>query len=171
MPATRPYASIHMRSPLGPMKLTGTEKSLTALDFVDEKEGTPADTENSRRPPAVLTDAAAQLDDYFKGRRAVFTLPLAPAGTAFQVRVWQALQKVPYGRTVSYGDIARAIGHPNACRAVGGANNRNPISIVIPCHRIIGADGRLTGYGGGLWRKKWLLEHEQASSGARTAIL
>jgi methylated-DNA-[protein]-cysteine S-methyltransferase len=100
------------------------------------------------------------MDEYFEGSRKEFQLPLAPEGTDFQKRVWSELLNIPYGATCSYLDVARALGDANAIRAVGAANGRNPISIIIPCHRVIGADGSLTGYGGGLWRKEWLLRHE-----------
>ena len=147
--------TIYFRSPIGPMKIVGTGDNLTALDFVSKMGA-----DDSPNPPSVLKDTYAQLDEYFLGRRQAFTLPLAPHGTEFQQMVWRELQKVPFGRTVAYGDIARAMGRPGASRAVGGANNKNPISIIIPCHRIIGADKSLTGYGGGMWRKAWLLKHE-----------
>jgi methylated-DNA-[protein]-cysteine S-methyltransferase len=148
--------TIYFRSPIGPMKIVGTGYNLTALDFVEEMG-----TDDTPNPPAVLKDTYTQLDEYFRGRRQGFTLPLAPGGTEFQQSVWHELEKIPFGHTVAYGDIARAMGRPKACRAVGGANNKNPISIIIPCHRIVGADRRLTGYGGGLWRKAWLLKHEK----------
>ena len=110
---------------------------------------------------STLTDIAAmQLDEYFAGKRKKFDMPLNPQGTAFQLSVWKALQAVPYGKTRSYKQIAQAIGNPKACRAVGLANNKNPIWIIIPCHRVIGADGALTGYGGGLRMKEKLLEIE-----------
>ena len=102
-------------------------------------------------------EASRQLQEYFSGRRKIFTLPLAPKGTDFQMRCWEALLKVPYGETRSYGDIARSVGSPRGFRAVGMANNRNPISIIIPCHRIIGSDGKLVGFGGGLDIKEFLL--------------
>jgi methylated-DNA-[protein]-cysteine S-methyltransferase len=111
-----------------------------------------------------LREAVAQLDEYFRGRRKEFTLELQLSGTEFQKQVWRELLKIPYGRTVSYGVLAAALGKPGSARAVGGANHRNPVSIVIPCHRVIGADGQLVGYGGGLWRKKWLLAHEKKPS-------
>jgi len=105
----------------------------------------------------LIRKAAAQLDEYFKGKRKTFDLPLALHGTAFQTRVWEALQNIPYGQTVSYGQIAAAAGNPKACRAAGMANNRNPVTIIIPCHRVIGSDGSLTGYAGGLELKQKLL--------------
>ena len=107
-----------------------------------------------------LDEVAAQLEQYFARRRTRFELPLAPAGTAFQRRVWKALLDVGYGETVSYGELAVRLGRPGSARAVGRANAANPVAIVVPCHRVIGADGTLTGYGGGLDRKAWLLEHE-----------
>jgi methylated-DNA-[protein]-cysteine S-methyltransferase len=109
----------------------------------------------------VLTKAARQLDAYFGGRLKIFDLPLAAAGTSFQRRVWDALCDIPFGETRSYGQLAKAIGKPSAMRAVGAANGSNPIAIVVPCHRVIGADGSLTGFGGGLERKKFLLSLEQ----------
>jgi O-6-methylguanine DNA methyltransferase len=105
--------------------------------------------------------AVHQLGEYFRGERRAFTLRLAPAGTDFQKRVWAELGKIPFGATATYGGIAAALRNPGAARAVGGANHLNPISIVIPCHRVIGAGSELRGYGGGLWRKRWLLEHER----------
>jgi len=110
----------------------------------------------------LIKKAAAQLAEYFARRRAEFDLPLAPAGTEFQRSVWQALETIPFGETRSYGDIAVQIGNPKACRAVGMANNRNPIAIIIPCHRVIGRDGSLTGYGGGLDVKQYLLDLESS---------
>jgi len=108
-----------------------------------------------------LKAGVKQIDEYFKGNRSKFLLNLDPAGTKFQRSVWRQLEKIPFGEVVSYGQIAEAIGNPRACRAVGNANGKNPISIIIPCHRVIGSDGRLTGYGGGLWRKEWLIKHER----------
>jgi methylated-DNA-[protein]-cysteine S-methyltransferase len=108
-----------------------------------------------------LEECLAQIDQYFQGTRQEFSLQLAPEGTDFQQQVWRELSKIPYGQTASYLDIARAIGNEQAVRAVGAANGQNPISIIIPCHRVIGSDGKLTGYGGGLWRKEWLLTHER----------
>jgi methylated-DNA-[protein]-cysteine S-methyltransferase len=123
------------------------------------------------RDPDFLPAARQQLAEYFAGARRVFDLPLAPAGTPFQQRVWRALIDIPYGRTVSYGALARCIGSPGAARAVGLANNRNPLPIVIPCHRVIGADGSLTGYGGGLHVKEHLLALEGARPDAQPMLL
>ena len=117
------------------------------------------------RDDTAFDDVRAQLDEYFAGRRTTFDLQLNAAGTAFQKKVWGALAEIPYGETASYGQTAAAIGVPDAARAVGLANGQNPISIIVPCHRVIGANGSLTGYGGGLDAKKWLLSHEAAHSG------
>jgi methylated-DNA-[protein]-cysteine S-methyltransferase len=140
-------------SPIGLIEIGGTAEKILSLYFVDE-----------RRPDAELhttvEEAARQVGEYFAGARREFELNLAFHGTAFQERVWRQLLAVPYGRVASYQDIANAIGQPRAVRAVGAANGQNPISILVPCHRIIGSDGRLVGYGGGLWRKEWLLRHE-----------
>jgi methylated-DNA-[protein]-cysteine S-methyltransferase len=121
-----------------------------------------------RRPEvAPLPEVRRQLAEYFAGRRQTFSLPLAPWGTTFERRVWQELCAIPHGETRSYAEVARAIGHPDACRAVGRANGRNPIAVVIPCHRVIGSDGSLTGYGGGLPLKRFLLDLEGARSAGR----
>ena len=113
----------------------------------------------------ILTAASGQLAAYFTGALRAFTLPLAPNGTDFQRRVWRALEAIPYGATISYAELARRVGNTTAVRAVGAANGRNPIPIIVPCHRVIGSDGSLTGFGGGLDRKRWLLQHEGALSG------
>ena len=129
----------------------------------------------TRHDGAVTTDwpfpeISAQLDAYFAGDREDFDLALAPHGTPFQQRVWAELTRIPYGETMSYSEVAQRLGDPKLVRAVGLANGRNPISIVIPCHRVIGANGSLVGYGGGLERKKWLLEHEAVTSGRRLPV-
>ena len=153
----------YVDSPIGTIELRERNGFLTDLNFRDEKAG--AETQTS----PVLSACALQLGEYFSGNRAAFDLPLAPEGTVFQRDVWNALRKVLFGRTATYGEVARKIGRPSAGRAVGAANGANPISIIIPCHRIVGSDGRLTGYGGGLWRKEWLLRHEKkcADAGGR----
>jgi methylated-DNA-[protein]-cysteine S-methyltransferase len=117
------------------------------------------------RDDSAFDDVRTQLDEYFTGLRTDFDLPLHPAGTTFQVRVWAALRTIPYGETASYAEVAEAIGSPGAFRAVGAANGQNPIPIVVPCHRVIGAQGALVGYGGGLDAKRWLLSHEAAHTG------
>ena len=150
-------------SPVGPLALLSDGTSLTAILFDGERQSRRAND------PTVANDSAEpfpqarqELAEYFAGARTKFDVPLAPEGTAFQRRVWQALLQVPYGATATYGDIARKIGSPKAVRAVGAANGRNPIAIVVPCHRVIGANGTLTGYGGGLTRKRALLDLETA---------
>ena len=155
-----------MPSPVGPLTLVGEGDDLDRPVLRGRRE-------RARRARtgcgtiAACARRSTQLQEYFAGKRTRFDLPLAPRGTAFQKAVWAALLRIPFGETASYGDIARAIGKPAASRAVGGANHRNPIAIVIPCHRVIGADGSLTGYGGGLDHKRLLLELESRVRSAR----
>ena len=146
-------------SPIGTLKIVAAEQGICALHFQGEKVLSQKELSAPLHP--VLRQAVRELDEYFSGDRRVFTLPMTPKGTPFQHLVWEALQKIPYGTTCSYGEIAAAIGNPRASRAVGMANNRNPLPIFIPCHRVIGADGRLVGYGGGLDIKRKLLALEQ----------
>ena len=140
-------------SPLGRLRLTEEGGALTRLDFVEDEPLRPPET-------PLLIQAERELGEYFSGTRRGFDLPLAPQGTDFQRRVWRALQDIPYGQTRSYAQLAAAVGAPRACRAVGGANGRNPLPILIPCHRVIAADGRLAGFSAGLERKEALLELE-----------
>lgn len=147
-----------VQTPIGRLGLVEEENRLTNLYF--EHESLPPGLEV--RKTELLAEASQQLLEYFSGKRRVFTLPLAPAGTGFQRRVWQALCRIPYGETVSYQAVARAIGNEKAVRAVGQANHRNPIPIIIPCHRVIGKGGALVGYGGGLKIKETLLAMEKA---------
>jgi len=147
-------------SPVGPLVLTSDGTALTGVLF-----GAELDPTWSTEPCAVLDRAAAQLDEYFAGERTEFDLPLEPAGTPFQRSTWLALREIPYAETINYGQLALRVGNPKASRAVGLANGRNPISIVVPCHRVIGADGSLTGYGGGLDRKRLLLDLERRVAG------
>lgn len=145
----------YWESPVGLVEIGCSPVGVVALNFV----------ESSRQPAAttpLLSAAQEQLAAYFAGELRLFDLPLDLRGTDFQRRVWAQLLKVPYGETASYLEIALALGDPKSIRAVGAANGRNPVSIVVPCHRIIGSDGKLIGYGGGLWRKEWLLRHEGA---------
>ncbi len=148
-------------SPLGDLLLLRDEVGITGLYLPSGKhpQQPPAD---AVRDDAAFEDVRIQLAEYFAGDRDDFDLPLHPAGTEFMRRVWDALREIPHGETRSYRDLAEAVGSPAAVRAVGAANGRNPISIVVPCHRVIGADGALTGYGGGLPAKQWLLQHEAA---------
>ncbi|MDQ6700251.1 MAG: methylated-DNA--[protein]-cysteine S-methyltransferase [Acidobacteriota bacterium] len=155
MSESRLYTKIE--SPIGELLLTADAHGLTGL-FMNAKARIP--DESSRREDTVLHEAKRQIDAYFSGRLKVFDLPIVFTGTPFQNDVWNALRDIPFGETMSYGSLARRVGRPAASRAVGAANGRNPISIVVPCHRVIGADGSLTGYGGGMDRKRWLLHHE-----------
>jgi methylated-DNA-[protein]-cysteine S-methyltransferase len=152
-------------SPVGPLTLVGTRDALTGLYMRRQRHRPPQDR-FGEPDPAPFAEAIEQLADYFAGRRTEFDLPLAPRGTEFQRRVWAALRQIPYGRTVSYGELAAEIGRPSAARAVGMANGRNPIGIIVPCHRVVGATGDLTGYGGGLDRKRQLLDLERATLAA-----
>ncbi|MBD0850427.1 methylated-DNA--[protein]-cysteine S-methyltransferase [Maribacter arenosus] len=145
-------AFIH--TPLGIAKLEGDEDGLASITVLDDKLPV------SDVIPEVLEDAVYQLGEYFDGRRQTFSLNLNPTGTEFQKRVWVALQEIPYGKTVSYLQLSKTLGDVKAIRAVASANGKNPLWIVIPCHRVIGSDGSLIGYAGGLHRKKWLLNHE-----------
>ena len=150
-------------SPIGELLLTASDSALTGVWFPGKGEVTCAPANDGRGPAnAVLARACEQLAEYFAGTRTTFAVPLEPAGTPFQRRVWEALRAIPYGATLSYSELARRLGDVRATRAVGAANGRNPIPIVVPCHRVVGADGSLTGFGGGLDRKRWLLEHEGA---------
>lgn len=148
-------------SPIGELLLVGDGERLSALRFA----GRAARIDDSwRRAEEPFADARRQLDEYFAGERVRFELELAPSTTApgLERRVWAQLARIPYGHTTSYGELARSLGEPGAARAVGAANARNPFAIIVPCHRVIGADGRLTGYGGGIERKRFLLELEGA---------
>jgi methylated-DNA-[protein]-cysteine S-methyltransferase len=147
-------------SPVGDLLLRTNGTALTGV-FLDVDRA-PRVGSDWRRDAAGLRPFRAQLQAYFGGELQSFDLPLAMNGTPFQQTVWSALRNIPYGATISYGELARRIGKPKASRAVGLANGSNPLSIVVPCHRVIGADGSLTGYGGGLERKRWLLRHERA---------
>ena len=143
-----------IKSPLGITRLEGDENGLSTITVLDSEE------ELTEIIPEVLEDAVYQLREYFSGQRKVFDLALNPEGTDFQKKVWKTLLDVPYGKTISYLELSKTLGDVKAIRAVAAANGKNPIWIVIPCHRVIGSDGSLTGYAGGLHRKKWLLNHE-----------
>ncbi len=153
-------------TPLKTLTLLSDGTALTGIYLSEHKDATPRGTDWQNRDAATpFAEAKRQLQEYFDGTRTTFDLPLNPSGTDFQRRVWQKLQAIPFGVTISYGELARRIGDPNASRAVGLANGRNPLSIVIPCHRVIGANGKLTGYAGGIERKQWLLKFEAARTG------
>ncbi len=147
-------------SPIGPLTLTGDGTTLTSRHMVLHR-GRPGPAPGGRRADDAFGGARAQLGAYFAGELREFDVPLAPAGSPWQLRVWDALREIPYGETASYGEIARRVGAPDAPRAVGTANGSNPIAIIVPCHRVIGANGKLTGYGGGLDRKRFLLGLER----------
>jgi len=154
MPEEAPVHQAQFQSPIGGVRVTVNDGgSLVSVSFVDNEL-----VESDLNGPAAAV--AQQLEQYFAGTRTIFDLVVAPEGTEFEKRVWKDLVEIPFGATETYGAIAARLGDPGASRAVGVANARNPVAIVIPCHRVIGADGDLTGYAGGLWRKQWLLGHE-----------
>lgn len=151
-------------SPIGELLLTGDGESITGVLMEMARWGHPS-LAAMRHDDGPFAAARKQLAAYFAGELRAFDLPLSPVGTEFQRGVWMALRAIPYGETTSYAAIARGVGNPKGVRAVGLANGRNPISIIVPCHRVVGSDGSLTGYGGGIERKKWLLEHETRFGG------
>ena len=163
------YVHTKVSSPVGRLTLVASDAGLAGILWENDRQGRvrlPIETRESGHP--VLVDTARQLDEYFAGQRQAFAVPLDPVGTAFQRQVWDALLTIPYGETRSYGQIARQIGLPNAVRAVGAANGRNPVSIIVPCHRVVGATGKLTGFAGGLEAKAHLLaleSHERKAAG------
>lgn len=147
----------HIQTPLGIATIKGNENGIAAIAIADEGVV-------SEVIPSVLQEAVTQLQDYFDGKRTYFDFQLNPVGTDFQQKVWKGLCEIPFGKTMSYLELAKQLGDVKAIRAVASANGKNPLWIVVPCHRVIGTDGSLTGYAGGLWRKKWLLEHENPST-------
>ncbi|MGG1661605.1 methylated-DNA--[protein]-cysteine S-methyltransferase [Brevibacillus sp. NRS-1366] len=146
-------------SPIGVLEIIGTDDAISSIMFAEHT--LPQAPEERANCPQVFWDCYQQLDDYFKGTRREFSFPVSMAGTSFQKTVWHTLTTIPFGQTASYSFLAKTIGNEKAVRAVGNANGKNRLSIVVPCHRIVGANGSLTGYAGGLWRKEWLLEHEK----------
>jgi len=155
-----------VQAPFGPLRIVATRDAILAIHFEHSRDKIASQAEPAHD---VLDVAEAQLNDYFSGTRTVFDFPLRPDGTDFQRAVYRELLTIVFGETCSYSDIARAVGRPDAVRAVGAANGQNPIPIVIPCHRVIGKNGSLTGYGGGIETKRWLLDHEKPSL-FRTAL-
>lgn len=149
-----------VETPLGRALIEGDENAVTRISITDTAEVATEIPTTSAEIPHELHKAVLQLQEYFAGIRTQFDFKMAPEGTEFQKRVWQELQNIPFGKTLSYLSLARELGDVKAIRAVAAANGKNPLWIVVPCHRVIGTDGSLTGYAGGLWRKKWLLEHE-----------
>ena len=158
--------TVFIDSPLGITKIVGDENGISELSVLSEGDSR-AKLEQAKQItteiPAQLQECVSQLREYFEGERKYFDFKLNPHGTDFQQKVWQELLKIPFGKTMSYLDLSKKLGDVKAIRAVASANGRNPLWIVVPCHRVIGTDGSLTGYAGGLWRKKWLLEHESPS--------
>lgn len=149
-------ATAFINSPVGILKIEGDVNGITAVAFIEEVKA----VTNPNAIPEVLKQTAQQLEEYFLGKRNSFDLNLNPNGTDFQKKVWRKLRDIPYGKTCSYLDMAKKLGDPKVIRAAASANGKNPIAIIIPCHRVIGSDGSLTGYAGGLHRKKWLLNLE-----------
>ncbi|MBS4535743.1 methylated-DNA--[Clostridium sp. D2Q-14] len=145
---------MYLDSPIGLLEICGDDEYILSINFAVKRE-------NEERNNNILLEAKEQLEEYFCGKRKKFNIPIKMSGTEFQKKVWNKLIEIPYGELATYGEIAKEIGNKNASRAVGSANNKNKIPIVIPCHRIIGSNGKLIGYDGGLWRKKWLIEHER----------
>lgn len=146
--------TIYHKTPLGICKISGDTEGLIAVSILDDHHDVSTDI------PEELKDCVVQLDEYFQGKRTLFDLQINPKGTDFQKKVWNSLLQIPYGKTTSYLDQAKQLGDVKAIRAVASANGKNPLWIIIPCHRVVGSDGSLTGYAGGIWRKKWLLAHE-----------
>ena len=149
----------YLKSPIGQMKITANGDSINSIFYVFPDTEMPQENSNE-----VLEICKQQLNEYFSGERKEFDVPISQEGTEFQQKVWNELVKIPHGKTVSYNYIAERVGGKNMMRAVGSANGKNQISIIVPCHRVIGSDGRLTGYAGGMWRKEWLLKHEDKYS-------
>ena len=147
----------YYHSPVGLLKISGTEHYISEVSFFDKIQK--VDNKKKNLPPLMI-QCIEQLIQYFHGERRIFELPIHQPGTAFQQEVWSELMTIPYGKTISYLELARKTGDTKATRAVASANGRNNVAIIVPCHRVIGSNGELVGYGGGLWRKKWLLEHE-----------
>nr|WP_025741966.1 methylated-DNA--[protein]-cysteine S-methyltransferase [Aquimarina pacifica] len=150
--------SVYIETPLGTATIVGDENGISRVSVADMGADKITTT-----IPIYLQDAVSQLQEYFRGERTVFELSINPPGTDFQKKVWAELVKIPFGKTVSYLDIAKRLGDPKSIRAAATANGKNPLWIIVPCHRVIGSDGSLTGYAGGLWRKKWLLDHESSA--------
>jgi methylated-DNA-[protein]-cysteine S-methyltransferase len=148
--------TVYFKTPLGITTVIGDEDGVSLISVSDQGEV-------SAIIPLILSDAVSQLKEYFEGERNDFTFKLNPRGTDFQQKVWKGLLEIPYGKTRTYLEQSKILGNVKAIRAVAAANGKNPLLIVVPCHRVIGTDGLLTGYAGGLWRKKWLLEHENST--------
>lgn len=153
--------TVYLKTPLGIAEISGDVNGISSISISD------LERDLSFEIPATLQLVVKELNEYFDSKRTDFTFQLNPKGTDFQQRVWEELRQIPFGKTMSYLELSKKLGHAKAIRAVASANGKNPLWIVIPCHRVIGTDGSLTGYAGGLWRKKWLLEHENPLSQGR----
>lgn len=151
------YEEYFLKTPIGTARIMGNEDGIIEISVMD------ADPDCNKKIPEVLSNCVSQLEEYFKGQRKEFSVRLNPKGTPFQKSVWAELSKIPYGEKISYMKQTLRLGNRKAIRAVAKANGKNPIWIIVPCHRVVGSDGSLTGYAGGLWRKEWLLEHENPS--------
>ncbi len=149
---------VYHKTPIGIAKITGSEKGLSSVSILDDK------IEPTKEIPKILKNCVDQLDEYFQKKRTKFELKLDPDGTHFQNEVWKELCEIPYAKTITYREQSIKMGQEKAIRAIASANGKNPIWLIIPCHRVIGSDGSLTGYAGGIWRKKWLLEHENPTN-------
>lgn len=151
------YETAYLKTPIGTAKIVGNEEGIVEVSVLDD------DLPTTKNPAEPLNDCLVQLGEYFKGERKTFSVKLNPMGTMFQKKVWTELLNIPFGKRTSYMKQTLQLGSEKAIRAVASANGKNPIWIIIPCHRVVGSDGSLTGYAGGIWRKKWLLEHESPS--------
>jgi len=149
----------YYQSPVGLLRISGSDQFISEVSFVDNPDEIAVNTGKEQLPPLAI-QAIEQLIQYFHGNRRVFELPLSQPGTEFQQKVWHELLNIPFGKTISYLELSRRLGDPRAIRAVAAANGKNQVAIVVPCHRVIGSNRELIGYAGGLWRKKWLLDHE-----------
>jgi len=158
--------TVHYLSPLGVIQLQEEDGKLIVASFINDSTVTKTETVTS----SVLNEAIKQLDEYFAGTRKEFELPLHPSGTEFQQTVWKQLLKIPFAETITYLHMAKRLGNVKSIRAAASANGKNPLAIIIPCHRVVGADGKLTGYAGGLHRKQWLLDHESKAAGKQSTL-
>ncbi len=149
--------TVYLKTPLGTARIEGDENGVSVISVLDEGE-------ISEIIPQILQEAVLEINEYFEGKRNDFSFKLNPKGTDFQQKVWKGLLEIPFGKTMSYIELSKKLGDVKAIRAVAAANGKNPLWIVVPCHRVIGTDGSLTGYAGGLWRKQWLLEHENPTN-------
>lgn len=159
--------STHIDTPVGRLYVTAGDDGVHEIHWPNAASPEAPDDGTTMGTNAVLVELARQLDEFFDGDRIEFDVPLAPHGTPFQLAAWQVLREIPFGATMTYGEQARRLGDPKKARAVGAANGKNPLSIVVPCHRVVGSNGKLTGFGGGLEAKAWLLDHEQRTLFAR----